>query len=123
MTSPTQRTLALLKAKGLKYAVVERFLSHVGPHGKRQDMFGIIDIVALDHKRGVIGVQSCGTAFSEHVNKLFGEGRQSCIDWLSTPGAMLVLVGWRKLKLKRGGKAVRWTPRIQWFKLEDFEDE
>lgn len=110
--SNTQRTLRALRARGLVAAIVERWNQYAGPHGIRQDLFGIIDVLALDPKRGVIGIQSCGSAFSEHFRKLTTEKAQETSDWLSTPGTSLELWGWRKVKLKRGGKAERWTPRV-----------
>jgi hypothetical protein len=90
------------------------------PYGITKDLFGIIDIIALDPERGVVGVQSTGTAFAEHERKLLEEKTQECFDWLSTPGTVLELWGWRKVKLKRGGKAMRWAPRIREFTLADF---
>lgn len=117
--SPTQRTLGALRDQGRKCGMVERFNPHVGPHGIRQDLFGIIDIIALDPERGVVGIQSTGQAFAAHEQKLLEERRQDTIDWLSTPGTSLELWGWRKVKVKRGGKAMRWEPRIRTFTLDD----
>lgn len=123
MTTPTQRTLKALKDMGRKCGMVEKFNPHVGPHGIRQDLFGIIDIIALDKDLGCIGVQSCGQSFSEHLRKLTIEKYQDSHDWLSTPGCHLELWGWRKLKVKRGGKAMRWTPRIKVITLEDLMED
>ncbi len=120
-TSPTQRTIRELKNQGRRCAIVEKFNAFVGPHGVRQDLFGIIDVIALDPERGVVGVQSCGQAFAAHERKFFEERAQECVDWLSTPGTVLELWGWRKVKLARGGKALRWSPRIREFTLEDFK--
>jgi hypothetical protein len=119
-TSPTQRTLRELRNQGRVCAIVERFNAFVGPHGMRQDLFGIIDVIALDPVRGVVGVQSCGGNFAEHERKLLEERAQECIDWLSTPGTSLELWSWRKVKLKRGGKAERWSPRVREVTLDDF---
>ena len=110
--SPTQRTLKALKEMGRKCGIVEKFNYHAGPHGIRQDLFGIIDIIALDPVKGVVGVQSCGQAFSEHLKKLCFERHASTVRWISTPGATLELWGWRKVKVKRGGKQKVWKPRI-----------
>lgn len=117
--TPTQRTLAALRKRGLKCGIVERWIAQAKPHGKRLDLFGIIDILALDPVCGVIGIQSCGSAFSEHWKKLTIDNAQDTFDWLSTPGTSLELWGWRKLKLKRGGKAVRWSPRIRVITVDD----
>lgn len=110
--SPTQRTLKALRERGLVCAIVEKFNAHAGPFGIRQDLFGIIDILALDPESGVIGVQSTGQDFAGHKRKLLEERNQECRDWLKTPGTTLELWGWRKIKLKRGGKAMRWIPRV-----------
>lgn len=115
-TSPTQRTLAALRAQGRTCGIVERF---IGPLNIRKDLFGIIDIIALDHT-GVIGVQSCGTAYSAHMKKIVEEHRDDAIRWLEAPGTSLELWGWRKVKVKRGGKAMVYQPRVHVFSLEDF---
>jgi hypothetical protein len=110
--SPTQRTLRALRDRGLVCAIVEKFNPYAGAHGIRQDLFGIIDVLALDPQLGVIGVQSTGTDFAGHKRKLLEDRYQECLDWLSTPGTQLELWGWRKVKFKRGGKAMRWRPRV-----------
>jgi hypothetical protein len=109
-----------LRNQGRKVAIVERYNAFVGPHGTRQDLFGIIDVIALDPERGVVGVQSCGQAFAAHERKLLEERAEECIDWLQTPGTALELWGWRKVRLHRGGKALRWQPRVREFTLADF---
>jgi hypothetical protein len=73
-------------------------------HGIRQDLFGIIDVLALDPQRGVVGVQSTGNDFAGHMRKLTEERAQECLDWLRTPGTALELWAWRKIKAARGGK-------------------
>lgn len=90
--------------------------------GFRKDFLGCIDLIALDPQRGVIGVQSTGQDFSGHLRKLTEERAQECRDWLSTPGTVLELWGWRKIKAKRGGKAQLWQPRVRVLTLEDFTD-
>ena len=124
--TPTQRTLRELKRRGLVCAVVEKWNPHVvrgdGGRGIRQDLFGFLDILALDPVRGVLGVQACGSAFSGHVGKLTEERAGPVIEWLRTPGTALELWGWRKVKVKvkRGGKATIWAPRVREFTLADF---
>jgi hypothetical protein len=119
--SPTQRTIRELRNQGRVCAIVERWNMHVGPHGIRQDLFGIIDVIALDPEQGVVGIQSCGQAFAAHERTILDERAAESIDWLSTPGTVLELWGWRKVKLKRGGVAMRWQPRVRRFALEDFD--
>lgn len=115
--SPVQRTMQALRGQGIVCAVVEKFNQHAGPFGIRQDLFGIVDVLALDPARGFLGVQVCGTDFQPHVNKLRTEGLQACLDWLNTPGGHLELWGWRKIKARKQdgtkGKAEVWAPRIQ----------
>ena len=113
----TQKTMRSLRDKGLVCAIVEKWNAYVGTHGIRQDLFGIIDILALDPKRGVVGIQSTGQDFSAHVKKITIDRYQETFDWLSTPGTSLELWGWRKIKVKRGGKALRWAPRVAVFTL------
>ena len=100
--------------------MVERFNPHVGSHGIRQDLFGIIDVLVLDPS-GFIGVQCCGTDFKQHVDKLTVEKAQECREWLMTPTGRLQIWGWRKVKKARGGKAVVWAPRIMEITLETLE--
>lgn len=117
---PTQRTLRALRSRGLVCAIVEKWNQYVGPHGIRQDLFGIIDVLALDPQSGMIGVQSCGQSFSAHHRKLTEDRYQESTDWLSTPGTSLELWGWRKVKVKRGGKAMVYRPRVKVYQLSDF---
>jgi hypothetical protein len=117
--SPTQRTLRALREQGRIAAVVEKWNQYAGEHGKREDLFGIIDVLALDPVRGVIGVQACaGSGFSAHLKKLTIEKSIETINWLSTPGTKLEIWAWRKTKLTRGGKAMRWSARILEITLE-----
>ena len=119
--TPTQRTLAALRQRGLTADIVERWLQYAGPHGVRKDLFGIIDIIALDLERGVVGVQSCGQDWSSHWRKLVVEQSEATERWLMTPGTKLELWGWRKVKLHRGGVAMRWSPRVQQITLADLD--
>lgn len=106
--SATSRTLKLLRDIGLlNYWCVERFNAF---SGRRTDLFNIIDYLAL-HK-GVIGVQSCGTSFSPHVKKLMEDEQRMTRKWLRTKGTSLILIGWRKLKKKKGGKQMVYYPRV-----------
>lgn len=121
--SPTQRTLRALREQGLVCAIVEKWNPYGGPHGIRQDLFGILDILALDPQRGVVGIQSTGQDFSGHFRKLTQEKAQECLDWLSTPGTALELWAWRKVKVQRGGKALIWHPRVRILSPTDFQSD
>ena len=127
--TPTQRTIRELKKNGVVCGVVERWLSYArrpgqvpGPRGVRQDFLGIIDIIALDPGQGVIGIQACGSSFAAHWRKLTEENAQASAYWLETPGTILQVWAWRKVKKKRGGKAMVWKPRIEPVTLQDLMD-
>ncbi len=111
--SPTQRTLRLLRERGLRAAVVERWL----PCGVRQDLFNIIDVIALDPNRGVIGIQVAGNCFADRYRKLTIERAEETRAWLSTPGTRLEIWAWRKIS--RGRKRPGWEPRIYVLTIED----
>ena len=101
---------------------VERWIpnpEHPGG-GFRKDLFGFVDLLCLDSQKGFIGIQSCGQDFNAHVEKIINsECSEFAIEWLKCNGFIEVW-GWRKLKLKRGGKAMRWVPRIKEITLGDF---
>lgn len=118
--SPTQRTLKLLREQGYKSAVVERWLRYAGQFGKRQDMFGIIDVLAINSE-GDLGIQCCAGSVQSHLTKLLEEKNQECYDWLSCPHRRLEIWGWRKLLKKRGGKVKYWAPNIVEIVLEDLD--
>ena len=84
--------------------------------GKRHDLFGIIDIIAMGNGH-ICGVQSCGSGFAEHKRTILESDK--ALDWIANKGKLL-LVAWRKVKKKRGGKAMIWVPRIYEFTLDDF---
>jgi hypothetical protein len=122
--SPTQRTLRELRAIGRLVDVCERWM--INPRhpagGFRKDMFGFLDLIALDAERGIIGIQSCSTDYKAHFDMIMDSDKtENVIEWLKC-GGKLELWGWRKLKLKRGGKAMRWRPRIREITLEDFNN-
>lgn len=119
--SPLQRTMGELRALGVMCEKVETFNPYAGPHGQRHDLFGIVDILCLDPARGFIGVQCCGADYAAHYRKLTDDKCQECIDWLSTPGGKLEIWSWRKVKVKRGGLAKVWKPRVVELTLDDLE--
>jgi len=134
MSSPTQRTLKALRDKGYKAGVVERWLRYAGKFGKRQDLFGIIDIIAISPDK-TIGIQACGGSFAEHYKKLTEEFAQASLDWLANPGRSLEIWAWRKVRRKSKAKkkkkkkklkkkkimSMTWKPRIVEITLEDLK--
>lgn len=122
--SNTQRTLRALRQGGYICEIAERWIQY-GPGdprrkfatGMRKDMFGFIDIIAIT-PLGLCAIQSTGSDFAAH-DRLILEN-EIAPEWM-TAGGRIELWGWRKVKLKRGGKAMRWKPRIKVYTLEDFE--
>jgi hypothetical protein len=104
--------------------IAERFISVSGKYlsgraGIRKDLFNFIDIVALGEK-SIFGVQSCGSDFSAHFRKITQsvDIAENALKWLEC--GRILLIGWRKVKLHRGGKAMRWMPRIREIYEKDF---
>ena len=138
MSSPTQRTLKLLRDQGMLCQVVEHWkpsfahqvvdaakgflqgkpqseLSHAigelersGP-GRRVDLFGFIDIVALSPE-GIIGVQCTTTGdMARRRLKILTECCDEARSWLAAGGRIQVI------RWKRYAKAVDrkfWRPTI-----------
>ena len=118
--SNTSRTLEYLRGQGWIADKVEQFNAYAGKFGQRKDMFGFGDIVAMG-EGSIIAVQSCGQAFSEHNKKITEDPlvAPNALLWVQN-GGRLILIGWRKVKLKRGGKALRWMPRLKEYTEADF---
>ena len=107
------KTAALYREKGYRVAKLE-----YTSRGLRHDLFGFIDGVAFGIGH-TIYLQACGSDWQEHVRKIQGPCAEDA-KLVLMAGNEIHLIGWRKLKVKRGGKAVRWTPRIREFTLDDF---
>lgn len=117
-----QRTRAELNRMGRKNGIVERFIhnKYLNKHGIRSDLFHIFDIIAMKKGDGIIGVQVCGPDYACHYRKITEDYGENAIEWMVC-GGKIELWGWRKLKVKRGGKAMRWYPRVHEFSFSDFK--
>lgn len=106
---PTARTLAALRKQGCMAGVVERW----NPHARvRQDFLGFVDIIAL-RGTSIVGIQATsGDHVAHRIAKIRDERRNQALAWL-TCGGVIEVWGWRRLKVKRGGKAVRWQVDIR----------
>ena len=103
------RTLELFRDAGYQCEIVERWIPGAGI---RKDFLGCIDMMAMrPGKERIVGVQVFTTAWTEHRRKICEEYPDGADFWLSC-GHKLVFIGWRKMKVKRGGKAIKWVPRI-----------
>jgi len=114
--TPSERTLKALRDRGCVVGRVEQFNPF---SGHREDLFGFLDYVALDvPAQEIVGVQSTGTAFAAHRRKIVEDRKDQAIAWL-TCGGKIELWGWRKLKVKHGGRQVAYRPRVERIELED----
>lgn len=98
-TSPTQLSLRTLRQFGYTAQVVERWNAYAKV---RQDLFGFIDIVAINDLNGVLGVQSTSDGnVSSRLRKI--KENANAKRWLDA-GNRIVVHGW---KLHRGRYACR----------------
>ena len=92
MTSPTQRSLKLLRSRGWTCWVVERWnqWAHI-----RQDMGGFADLVCWKEGGGVLAVQTTsGSNLAARRGKV--TANQAAKEWVRAGGS-LMLHGWRKV--------------------------
>ena len=124
--SPTSRTMKRLKKDGIPCGVVERWVTFGPPKkgmpsGIRKDLFGIIDVVALDlESQQIIGIQ-CGalSGHAGHRTKILLSDHAE--DWLNCKGRIEIW-SWGKKLAKKGGKAMRWSPKIESITVEQIKE-
>jgi|TARA_B110000263_G_scaffold173151_1_gene151040 hypothetical protein len=100
--SPTQRTLKRLRESG-EYPlvqVVERWNAFAKI---RQDLFGIIDILAIDTKGNTVGLQV--TSYSNISARIKKMENSDAISHLRDANWQLIVEGWHK-------KDNKWVSRI-----------
>ncbi len=104
MSSPTQRSNKHLRDDGWYPETVERWC----PWSKRRkDLFGFADILAIKFGMKPLLVQTTtGSNLAARRTKIYGSDLAALA---LQSGFCIVLHGWRKLKVKRGGKAMRWV--------------
>lgn len=101
----TARSMAYMKKLGFSSIwLVER---RAGPVAV--DLWNFIDLLCLDGKPGVLGIQSCGTDLQPHIEKI--KNNEYVKPYLDA-GNRLQIQAWRKTKLFKGSVAIRWQPRI-----------
>lgn len=105
MSSPTQRSLAECRGRTWIAQVVERWNQYARV---RQDLFGVIDIVALTDD-GILGIQACaGSSHAARMAKIKAEPRAQ--EWLRC-GGKLEVWSWAKRGVR--GKRKLWTLRVE----------
>lgn len=121
-TKTLAMTMELFRRNGFEIGKVEQWIPGRGMAGGgcRRDLFGFIDAIAMPDSSpsggvfryvlyGCVAVQACGADVKEHMEKI--RAQPLAANWLRTCGP-IVLVGWRRVKVKRGGKAIRWKPKL-----------
>jgi len=120
--SHVQRTLEYLRNS--RYVHIGKVEQYNSFSFQKSDLFGIFDYLAIRPGASIvdtdkmeppriIGIQICGSDYASHVRTI--DNAAVLPNWLEAGGVVL-LIGWRKLLKKRGGKAKIWTPRIQWWR-------
>lgn len=88
--SPTQRTLAELRKRGYMASVTERW----NPFAKiRQDLFGIIDVLAVGNGETVAVQCTSGSNLSSRLKKI---ADSDATPILRKSGWRILAHGWRK---------------------------
>jgi hypothetical protein len=93
--SPTARSLAYLRKTCQLVQVVEKW----NPHARiRQDLFGIIDILAIRDGE-TVAVQS--TSWSNTKSRINKINESDALEYLRAAGWIILVHGWRKNKIGR----------------------
>lgn len=112
--TPTKRTLDLYRDQGFVVGVVE---THNHFSGKKNDLYGFIDIVAI-REGETLGIQATSTGnLKARVHKILAEPRAKV--WLAA-GNKIVAIGWRKYAKPIDRK--HWRPTIIEITGKDFEN-
>lgn len=89
-TSPTQRSLKLLRDDGYLVDVCERWIAQAR---KRKDLFGILDLCAVRGKE-IVGVQvTSGSNVAARIKKIT---EHPSTPVLREAGVTLLVHGWRR---------------------------
>lgn len=119
------RTISECRRRGWSAGNVERRILFPKPQGTTIDLFGVIDIIAIDPSaplgQRTIGIQATsggtGGSHSPHRAKILAAIRddEDVRGWLAA-GNRLELWSWAKQGAR--GKAKRWTLRVEAFTAE-----
>jgi hypothetical protein len=89
---------------------VERFVRQAGPFGKRYDLFGFIDAIAL-YPKAVYGLQvTSDNNLRSRVAKILEERPNECRAFLASGGRVEV---WGWAKKGKAGERKLWVPRVE----------
>jgi hypothetical protein len=114
MTSPTQRSLKLLRDAGYHAAITEHWNQYARI---RQDLFGFCDIVAFKASGPVLLVQTTTQSNqSARVAKIVGNDIARA--WMAGENRGIIVHGWRKVGAK--GSRKLWECRVVQITAADF---
>lgn len=89
-TSPTQRTLAVLRDQGYIAEVVERWNQF---SKTRKDLFGIIDVLAIGNGETVAVQTTSASNISKRMHKM---EESPCLAYMRDAGWKIHIHGWKK---------------------------
>lgn len=114
--SPTLRSLTYCRKNNWLVGVTEKW----NPHSKtRHDLFGFIDLLAVDDQPGVLGIQATSDSnVSARVAKI--RTIPAHVQFLEA-GNRIQVWGWGKKK-PRGTLVAKWSLRIVHVTLQQQED-
>lgn len=92
-TSPTQLTLKHLRKLGCFVEVTERWnpFAHI-----RQDLFNVVDVLALDPEGGTIAVQTTGDNGGNVAKRIQKIADAEATPFMRKAGWKILVHGWRK---------------------------
>lgn len=102
--SPTQNSLAALRAQGYTCWIVETWNSFTR---KRNDLFGVFDILAI-REGETLAVQTTTTGVASRVKKI---NESPYLDAVRKAGWRIEVHGWIKKPKVKGGKVLVWKQR------------
>lgn len=108
MSSPTQRSLEMLRREGWKVAIVEKWNPAVK---RRQDLWGFVDILAI---RGTETLAVQTTSDSNVAGRVRKIGESSDVAAVRAAGWSIHVHGWKSVqaKTKKGTTRKQWKCRI-----------
>ena len=116
--SSMQRTLKAMRADGRICGITEYWNAF---SKTKCDLFGFVDILALDLTGKIIAVQATtGNCHRGHIKKINDERNEIAKSSLLA-GGFIELWSWRHVKIKRGMKATKCLPRITDITIENNE--
>jgi hypothetical protein len=104
--SPTENSLAILRAQGYACWIVETWNSFTK---RRQDLYGAWDIMAVRENEVLLVQTTSGSNVSARVKKI---ADNEYTEILRSANVRLEVHGWRKKPKVKGGKAMVWDQRV-----------